>query len=297
VAYPIKTNIVPLIKSLADAIQPFAEGNFVRLHFESFQAQIELSYHPESIIPDLTHLICRIITLTPQEYEVKVEIFPVDIAKDKFIRIGVLNSGVDLSPIKKNIITGVNRNISVTSLENSGTRFEFEIPLDVTEKTAEEIQLSAPANSKPYAISPFYKKLKKHLTTHFTSIDNFEKVADARSRRDGVFMKKINAVILAHLDKEGFDTASLAKALALSRTQLFRRLKPLIGFAPGRYIKYVRLQKAKEFLEKEDLTVSEVAFRTGFVNLSHFTRAFREQFGFNPSELRHNRPGNNQPGF
>jgi transcriptional regulator GlxA family with amidase domain len=50
----------------------------------------------------------------------------------------------------------------------------------------------------------------------------------------------------------------------------------------------VRLQKAREMLDKSDLTVGEVAFRTGFVNQSHFTRAFREQFGFNPSDLRRN---------
>jgi transcriptional regulator GlxA family with amidase domain len=91
---------------------------------------------------------------------------------------------------------------------------------------------------------------------------------------------------MAHLDKEGFDTVKLGRALALSRTQLYRRLKPLIGFSPAHYIRFVRLSKAKDFLDKEDLTVSEVAYKTGFASHSHFTRAFRTQFGFKPSEIR-----------
>ena len=141
-------------------------------------------------------------------------------------------------------------------------------------------------NNKGYIISPFYKKLKAHLSSYFTNINNLERAADERSKKEGAFLKKVNEIIRVNLGDESFDTASLSKAMYLSRSQLFRRLKSLTRMAPSRYIHYVRLQKAKEFLEKEDFTVGEAAFRTGFINQSHFTRAFREQFGFNPSELR-----------
>lgn len=283
--YSVKTNLVPLVQNLVNAIQPFAEGNFVRLHFESSGQKIEVSHHPESILSDLTRLICRIITLTPQDYEVKVHIPPFDSQIDQSVRIGIFNTGVNLFLIRKGIVAGMGCKISVTSLSEEGTRFEVAIPVNEREAAQKRVRQYA-YNDSRNSLSPFYSKLKRHLISHFTNIDNLEKAVNVRNQRDGVFLKKVNAVILAHLDQEGFDMITLAKAMALSRTQLHRRLKSLIGFAPARYIRYVRLQRAKEWLEKEDVTVSEVAFRTGFINLSHFTRAFRSQFGFNPSELR-----------
>ena len=139
---------------------------------------------------------------------------------------------------------------------------------------------------KGYIVSPFYKKLKGHLSAYFSSVKNLEKAAGLRGQKQGAFLKKVNETIITHLGDENFDTKSLSKAMMLSRSQLYRRLKSLTQKAPSPYIKYIRLQKAKEYLEEEDLTVGEVAFRTGFINQSHFTRAFREEFGFNPSVLR-----------
>ena len=136
-----------------------------------------------------------------------------------------------------------------------------------------------------YEVSPFYLKLKEHLKAHFTGISNLERLAGSGNSRDRVFLKKMNAVINSRLDQEEFQTDTFARAMALSRSQLYRKTKALTGHSPSKYIRYFRLQKAKELIENEDLTIGEVAFKTGFMNQSHFTRVFRRQFGFNPSDL------------
>jgi AraC-like DNA-binding protein len=141
-------------------------------------------------------------------------------------------------------------------------------------------------DDKKYIVSPFYKQFKAHLSAYFKNVQNLEKAAHQRSSKDGLFLEQVNKEILTHLDQETFDTQALSKAIGLSRSQLYRRLYPLTRLAPSKYIRFVRLQQAKELMEKEDLTVGEAAFRTGFVNLSHFTRVFRQQFGFNPSHFR-----------
>ena len=65
--------------------------------------------------------------------------------------------------------------------------------------------------------------------------------------------------------------------------------------APAQYIRYVRLHKAKEFLEAEDLTAGEAALiKWDLSSQSHFTRAFREQFGFNPSDLKRDQKRNRE---
>ncbi len=83
-----------------------------------------------------------------------------------------------------------------------------------------------------------------------------------------------------------FDANALSAAMAVSRAQLFRKLKSLIGISPGHYIKSLRLEKAKKSLETLDLSVSEVAYKTGFQSPSHFTKVFTQKYGIRPSLLR-----------
>lgn len=148
------------------------------------------------------------------------------------------------------------------------------------------LQLNPDFEEEDIGVSPFYEKFGKLLKTHFSSLSNLEEAAAARSEREGAFLKKVNDVILSHISEEGFDACALGKALALSRSQLYRRLEPLIQRAPAHYIRYVRLHKAKDLLESGTHTIGEAAFRVGFRSQSHFTRVFREEFGFNPSLLR-----------
>ena len=112
---------------------------------------------------------------------------------------------------------------------------------------------------------------------------------------EAAFMQKINAMIMANLDDENFDSDVLCRAMSLSRTQLFRRVKSLIRIAPAQHIKIMRLQKAKEYLETTDCTVSEIAFKTGFRNISHFTKIFKTQYGVLPSVYRYKgKPATNE---
>lgn len=54
--------------------------------------------------------------------------------------------------------------------------------------------------------------------------------------------------------------------------------------APGKWLKDQRLQKAREALEKGDVRPSEIYLDFGYNNLSNFSIAFKNKFGFNPSE-------------
>lgn len=54
--------------------------------------------------------------------------------------------------------------------------------------------------------------------------------------------------------------------------------------SPGKWLKDKRLQKAKETLEESDLKPSDIYLDFGYNNLSNFSVAFKNKFGFNPSE-------------
>ncbi|MGB5360111.1 MAG: AraC family transcriptional regulator, partial [Eudoraea sp.] len=131
----------------------------------------------------------------------------------------------------------------------------------------------------------YYKAINKRLTTHFSNLSNLEDSAMQKGNKEGVFLKKVNTVINSNMESEDFNVSALASAMALSRTQLFRKLKALTKMSPSQYVLFFRLQTAKQLLQsnKEDLNVSDVCYRTGFSSKSHFTRSFNKQFGFNPS--------------
>ena len=75
----------------------------------------------------------------------------------------------------------------------------------------------------------------------------------------------------------------LAEAIGISRSQLHRRLKSLIGKAPSDVIREMRLERAAQLLAARAGTVSEVAYAVGFRSVAHFSTAFLQQYGCRPS--------------
>jgi AraC-like DNA-binding protein len=59
-----------------------------------------------------------------------------------------------------------------------------------------------------------------------------------------------------------------------------RDFKKLFQCSPGKWLLEKRLDHAMNLLTNTDKTVSETAFQSGFESRSHFSRAFRDRFGF-----------------
>ena len=99
------------------------------------------------------------------------------------------------------------------------------------------------------------------------------------------FLQKIIEIIDANLHDEHFGVAELAGQLGMSRTTLHRKVKAVIHKSVVEYIREARLKRALELLQKNEGTVSEIAYRTGFGNISYFNTIFHEYFGFTPGEV------------
>jgi AraC-like DNA-binding protein len=77
----------------------------------------------------------------------------------------------------------------------------------------------------------------------------------------------------------------MAQELAFSRMQLHRKIKALTGQSPHEFLRSKRLQQAAALLKLQTGNISEIAYQVGFSNLSHFARAFRQEFGKSPKEF------------
>ena len=100
------------------------------------------------------------------------------------------------------------------------------------------------------------------------------------------FVLKIRGIVQQNMEDENFGTVALCNALRMSRTQVHNKTKALTGKSTSLFIRSIRLQKAKELLQKTDLNVSEVGYEVGFSNPAYFSRIFHEEFGESPARTR-----------
>ncbi|WP_418992975.1 two-component regulator propeller domain-containing protein [Alistipes sp.] len=104
--------------------------------------------------------------------------------------------------------------------------------------------------------------------------------------KDKNFLVQLNRTIEENLENESLDLAHIASTLAVSRMQLYRRIKELTGSSPSEYIRCVKLNRAAHLLRTTELTVQEIMYRSGFNNKSYFYREFTQKFASSPKEYR-----------
>jgi DNA-binding response OmpR family regulator/anti-sigma regulatory factor (Ser/Thr protein kinase) len=101
------------------------------------------------------------------------------------------------------------------------------------------------------------------------------------------FIKSCEKVVLENLEDLDFKVADLAKAMNYSPKQLGRLIKKETGLTTILFILEIRLQKARELLEKGLVnSVFEAQIQVGMSSHSYFTRKFTERFGKNPKDVR-----------
>ena len=100
---------------------------------------------------------------------------------------------------------------------------------------------------------------------------------------DEQFLTRALATVEAHLGDADFSAEAFAAAMGLSRMHLHRKLKALTDQSAAEFVRTLRLRRAAKLLAGHAGSVADVAYATGFGNLSHFARCFREEFGQSPS--------------
>lgn len=127
----------------------------------------------------------------------------------------------------------------------------------------------------------FQQRSKLSELYHNTSF-SYGKKRDTVSGRER-FVCKAEHIMEAHLDDSDFDVFSFSQVMGMSRVHLYRMMKTFTDQSPSDYIRNYRLLRAAHLLLLEDETVSEIAYRTGFNDLSHFSKCFKKVFGVCPS--------------
>ena len=100
------------------------------------------------------------------------------------------------------------------------------------------------------------------------------------------FVKKVREIVEANFINYDFSVEQLSKLVFMSHSQLHRKLEALTGCSPNKFIRIVRLNKAKELLSNPANSISTVALDCGYNDPGYFARVFKQDTGMTPQEWR-----------
>lgn len=106
------------------------------------------------------------------------------------------------------------------------------------------------------------------------------------SSLDKKFINDFSLTVEEHLSDSNLSANELAEMLALSRVQLYRKVKALLGYSVNEYIVHMRLKKARHLLTTSNKPISEIATHSGFKSAAYFSTLFKSQVGLSPKEYK-----------
>ncbi|SHG91292.1 helix-turn-helix domain-containing protein [Chryseobacterium vrystaatense] len=110
-----------------------------------------------------------------------------------------------------------------------------------------------------------------------------EKRLYALNSHDIQTIYKVKDQILQHLDVPPV-IGELASQAGMSPTKLKRLFRQIFGDSIFSYYQGFRMKEAALLLQAKKYSVSEVGYRLGFTNLSHFSKLFKEHMGMKPKQ-------------
>jgi len=83
--------------------------------------------------------------------------------------------------------------------------------------------------------------------------------------------------------EEPISQKELADYIGLSRRQLERLFRKYLSCTPSRYYLQLRLHKAQQLLRQTNMSILEVSSVSGFIATSHFSKSYKDLYGYSPS--------------
>lgn len=178
-------------------------------------------------------------------------------------RLKALTIGVDEYLTKPFSVEELNIHVK-RLIENALVRRDWQA------KETDEVEGTAPVDSPATSVTDSTSVAKKETVL---SIAAREKIEEARE------------VVLKNIDETEFTVDDLARAVAVSKRQLYRFMQANVGLTPLKFINEIRLQEARKLLEDGSCsTVKEVSYSIGFMSARHFSKNYATRFGKKPSE-------------
>lgn len=151
--------------------------------------------------------------------------------------------------------------------------------------------------SKPFSLTLLLERIKmllahrQRLREHYIHMLPVDKTKTTGISPDRKFVSNFSAIVEQHIDNPQLGVSNICEEIGLSKGQLYRKVKALLGYSVNDYINRVRMKKASHLLSTEDCPIADIAFKVGFTTSAYFSTAFKNHFGITPSEFRDQQRG------
>jgi DNA-binding response OmpR family regulator len=154
-------------------------------------------------------------------------------------------------------------------------------------KSGVDLYLTKPF-SYPILIQSLRALLYNREKLRYYYTNNIGRIVDSKSfgSMEQTFVNNLNQLIKTNIDNPDFSVENLADLLNISRIQLYRKIKAMFDVNVSDYINNFRLEQAKSMLQNPELTISEIAYKTGFSSPNYFSTVFKNKFGVSPNTFR-----------
>lgn len=144
---------------------------------------------------------------------------------------------------------------------------------------------------KPFNSTEMRLQVKHLISQHALLKQRYAKICiqapvSPSDNKDNQFIHRLMDVAEAQMSRGNVDIDQIAAALSISRKVMRERVMAITGLTPVAFVLRVRLNKAENLIKKSDLPLTAIANKCGFQNLSHFSKAFKQQFGVSPLQYR-----------
>jgi DNA-binding response OmpR family regulator len=124
--------------------------------------------------------------------------------------------------------------------------------------------------------------LKEHYS-HDLNIDHPTQITGGLEKK---FINDFMAFVEKNISNAEFNVNEIGRELGMSRVQVYRKVKALMGYSVNDYIVNVRLKKAKHLLLHSDKSISEISAEVGFSSPTYFSTTFKSKFHLSPKEFK-----------
>jgi signal transduction histidine kinase/ligand-binding sensor domain-containing protein/DNA-binding response OmpR family regulator len=146
--------------------------------------------------------------------------------------------------------------------------------------------------SKPFNMEILKLKIAKIIERQKILQNNFKKKIDISPSEiemmslDEKFVQKAVSLVEKSIGNPEFRVEDLCREMGMSRVHFYKKTLALTDKTPSEFIRFIRLKRAAELLEKSQMYVNDIAFMVGFNEVKYFRKYFKDEFGVTPNEYK-----------
>lgn len=124
------------------------------------------------------------------------------------------------------------------------------------------------------------QKIKDAFTNSLLTNSKVTTLAEIEQSFINIFQEYVEK----NITDPDLNIVDIAKHMGLSRSQLYRKIKSLTDYSPNEFVRILRLKYSAQMIIS-GISISEIAYKSGFSSASYFTKCFKEFYKVSPSEF------------